>query len=682
MPDRSRSQNRARCSPTASRRTQHFRGHSRSRSPARGRRSPSKSPERESRSADLRRSVKLAKSPRIAKVLGIVNETSAERAAHFKDLGQQLDDAGRWITRSNWGYPSFSLIFEHHFELVNIESSYDRFILEKALATMLKLLPWFDLDEIAPDEDDTDEQAADKTWYRAVLCNRLDKVASMARSNDVSNFRSPIATYVKKSLPPIEACPAELAAAIADLRVTIDSEDKSVRGFYCRATGRALIPPQDLPRWLEDPDELMDRIRTRKHLLSPKHMPSFIYKNYTLDTTDPYMGAFEGDLIVLALKHLYLGPEAAKSDKKTNQGQSVVHKDMVVTREKLAYAVLMIKHALSSDTDWRGDIDGVKKAVLWRHTLQVLSPGLTMDLGVKDYTLYTNDEDNLGLDGDLRRAVIDDKLTWVEGLMDRLTERVFGCQRITEEERQRAEQSDVPSTAAQMTRNIAERILAKQKADADRQRQREQQQEEEVEVESRPASPHVGNRPPARRDDLSFSTPRPNWEDGSARRATGRDAHLSRSRPRRMLQPQQSSPTQSRAGGDTSPTAPSFSPLMATPSRRHRRLMRIRSPRPSPPHSPDKTQPPERTPQTPSPQHPEQHPSAERTSQGPPRDVEVEPRSDGNFAGPSGGKRKERAISPLCDNDLYTPQPPPKKKSRVKSATHASGQRRSTRTKH
>lgn len=43
----------------------------------------------------------------------------------------------------------------------------------------------------------------------------------------------------------------------------------------------------------------MDRIRTRRHLLSPKHMPSFIYKNYTLDTTDPYMGAFEGDLIVL-----------------------------------------------------------------------------------------------------------------------------------------------------------------------------------------------------------------------------------------------------------------------------------------------------------------------------------------------------------------------------------------------
>ena len=93
------------------------------------------------------------------------------------------------------------------------------------------------------------------------------------------------------------------------------------------------------------------------------------------------------------LKHLYLGPEAAKRDKKTNQGQSVIHKDMVVTREKLAYAVLMvcitafprrltanqitqIKHALSSDTDWRGDIDGVKKAVLWRHTLQVLSPGL------------------------------------------------------------------------------------------------------------------------------------------------------------------------------------------------------------------------------------------------------------------------------------------------------------------
>lgn len=142
------------------------------------------------------------------------------------------------------------------------------------------------------------------------------------------------------------------------------------------------------------------------------------------------------------LKHLYLGPEAAKRDKKTNQGQSVIHKDMVVTREKLAYAVLMvcitafprrltanqipqIKHALSSDTDWRGDIDGVKKAVLWRHTLQVLSPGLTMDLGVKDCTLYTNDEDDLGLDGDLRRAVIDDKLTWVEGLMDRLTEYVL-----------------------------------------------------------------------------------------------------------------------------------------------------------------------------------------------------------------------------------------------------------------
>uniref|UniRef100_D8PYQ3 Uncharacterized protein n=1 Tax=Schizophyllum commune (strain H4-8 / FGSC 9210) TaxID=578458 RepID=D8PYQ3_SCHCM len=581
MPDRSRSQNRACRSPTASRRTHHSRGHSRTRSPARGRRSPSKSPERRSRSADLRRSVKLAKSPRIAKVLGIVNETSAERAAHFKDLGQQLDDAGRWITRSNWGYPSFSLIFEHHFELVDIESSYDRFILEKALTTMLKLLPWLDLDEIAPDEDDTDEQAADKMWYRAVLCNRLDKVASMARSNDVSNFRSPIATYVKKSLPPIETCPAELAAAIADLRVTIDSQDKSVRGFYCRATGRALIPPQDLPRWLEDPDELMDRIRTRKHLLSPKHMPSFIYKNYTLDTTDPYMGAFEGDLIVLALKHLYLGPEAAKSDKKTNQGQSVVHKDMVVTREKLAYAVLMIKHALSSDADWRSDIDGVKKAVLWRHTLQVLSPGLTMDLGVDDYTLSNDDEDNLDLEDDLRQAVIEDKLTWVEGLMDRLTERVFGRQRITEEERQAAEQSDVLSTAAQMTRNIAERILAKQKADADRQRQQEQQ--DEVEVESRAASP---------------------------------------------------------------PSSP------------------------------------ERTPQTPSTQHPQQQPPGERTPQDAPRDGEVQSRSDKNYAGPSGSKRKERATSPLSDNDLYTPQPPPKKKSRVKTATHASGQRRSTRTKH
>lgn len=274
---------------------------------------------------------------------------------------------------------------------------------------------------------------------------------------------------------------------------------------------------------------------------------------------------------------------------------------------------------------------------------------------------------------------------WLKDIAECTYRRVFGCPRITEEERQRAERSDVPSTAAQMTRNIAEIILAKRKSDADRQRQQEQQQEEEVEVQSRPASPHVGNRPPARRDDPAFSTPRSNRrEDGSARSAPSRGAHLSRSRPRRMLQLQQSSPTQSHAGGDTSPAAPSFSPLMATPSRRRRRrrLMRVRSPRPSPPHSPDKTQRPERTPQTPSPQHPEQHPSAERTSQGPPRDVEVEPRSDGNVAGPSGGKRKGRAISPLSDNDLYTPQPPPKKKSRVKTATHASGQRRSTRTKH
>lgn len=85
---------------------------------------------------------------------------------------------------------------------------------------------------------------------RTHVIRQLNDVASSARSNDVSNLKTSIVGYVLSSLP-LDAD----ALGLSDVRLPIPVDDESLHGFKCRATARALIPPEDLPAWDEGPDE-------------------------------------------------------------------------------------------------------------------------------------------------------------------------------------------------------------------------------------------------------------------------------------------------------------------------------------------------------------------------------------------------------------------------------------------
>ncbi|KAL1697735.1 hypothetical protein EV121DRAFT_298076 [Schizophyllum commune] len=193
-------------------------------------------------------------------------------------------------------------------------------------------------------------------------------------------------------------------------------------------------------------------------------MPSFVYKNYITDTADPAMGAFRGELLVTFLKHLFRGPEAAKSGKPPKPGKSAARQ--AITAEMVAYAVLVLRHALSSDKDWRMDSDGVAKAVVWRSCLQVFYPDLTMDLGVEEYEEGSDsgeDDEGDDLPEDAKAASIMEKKIWAREVLEELTERVYGVQH-TRTKRVSTTRPKRPSTAIQISRNFAKKHMQAQSA--------------------------------------------------------------------------------------------------------------------------------------------------------------------------------------------------------------------------
>ncbi|KAI3998328.1 hypothetical protein EV122DRAFT_256007, partial [Schizophyllum commune] len=264
-------------------------------------------------------------------------------------------------------------------------------------------------------------------------------------SESFAGCKTPIVDYLPASLPSNAD-----ALRLADLRLPIPTKDKEERGFKHRATTRALIPPEDQSVWDADPDLLMRQIRTREHYLDAREMPSFVYKNYITDTTDPAMGAFWGELLVTFLKHLFRGPEAAKSNKPPKPGRSAT-RQIITAAEMVAYAVLMLRHALSSDKDWRMNNDGVAKAVVWRSCLQVFYPDLTMDLGVEEY------------DEDAKAASIFEKKFWARKVLEELTERVSGVQG-PRPKRASTTRPKRPFTATQIARNFAKKYMQAQSA--------------------------------------------------------------------------------------------------------------------------------------------------------------------------------------------------------------------------
>ncbi|KAL1742313.1 hypothetical protein HDZ31DRAFT_15457, partial [Schizophyllum fasciatum] len=409
------------------------------------------------------------------------------RSKKYRAMARELDDTCRWVTRTLWALPNYATLFLYHLdggaELQDWES-YDEQLLKTVFAAFTSRLIWFDPSEITVEDGDTQEEQDGKLWLRNEFSKRLDNIASSARSNDISNLKDAIATYIIKSLPQEDELSPHLANALADLRLPMPLGDKTLRGFKCRATARALIPPEDQPLWDEDPDLMMKNICVRKHGLSPKHMPSFAYKDYVIDPTDAFMGLFKNNVIVKVLKHLYRGPEAARSDKPPKQAPSANQHDTTVTEEKVAYALLMTRHALSSDKDWRTNEDGVSKTVFWRYCLQILHPDLTMDLGVDDYDDYTDDEADDNLDQTVQQSIIGAKKGWVKGVLSDLSESVYGP-RPSREKRTCTQRSSALSTAAQMSRNLAMKIALAQA------------QRAESETSPHTNQPDIGSREPS-----------------------------------------------------------------------------------------------------------------------------------------------------------------------------------------
>ncbi|KAL1750721.1 hypothetical protein FB107DRAFT_279376 [Schizophyllum commune] len=300
-----------------------------------------------------------------------------------------------------------------------------------------------------------------------------------ARSNDISNSKTPIVDYLPASLPSNAD-----ALRLADLRLPIPTKGKEERGFKHRATTRALIPPEDQSVWDADPDLLLRQIRTREHYLDAREMPSFVYKNYITDTTDPAMGAFRGELLVTFLKHLFRGPEAAKSNNPPKPGRSATRQ--IITAEMVAYAVLMLRHALSYDKDWRMNNDGVAKAVVWR------SCSDSDDDDEND----ENDEDD-DLSEDAKAASIFEKKIWARKVLEELTERVSGVQG-PRPKRASTTRPKRPFTATQIARNFAKKYMQAQSATS------RPLQEPEQEV---PPGGSASPPPDAQRPDTSASAP-------------------------------------------------------------------------------------------------------------------------------------------------------------------------------
>ncbi|TRM55440.1 hypothetical protein BD626DRAFT_542665 [Schizophyllum amplum] len=177
--------------------------------------------------------------------------------------------------------------------------------------------------------------------------------------------------------------------------------DKSSCGWNHGASGRALVPASDIGQYQENPAEYRSSVRAKLPggvQLSAGDMPSFMYHLFGVPPTPEdeealgIRGQLEGTLcrsaiLVRVIRFVFRSPTAAHQAMSTDEPAAEMEEEKVkeVTVYMIAYAAMLIRHSLSSNTHFKNAADGISAREFYQEVVALFGDGGDPDADDDDH---------------------------------------------------------------------------------------------------------------------------------------------------------------------------------------------------------------------------------------------------------------------------------------------------------
>ncbi|KAF7423001.1 hypothetical protein PC9H_011165 [Pleurotus ostreatus] len=180
-------------------------------------------------------------------------------------------------------------------------------------------------------------------WHDIIAM--IANTCSQTRSNDSSTLRDKLEYFL---VDPKEVVPRELSSKVA-------------RGWNNQWTAERLCAQRYLEKFHKDPDSFMLKVQkgARKYQ-QHTDWPAFLYNASAYDKDDPESGLFKHQALVKILRHVLIGPSAAKSNSRVTlprRCNAAILGILNINGNLIAYAACQARFILNSQTDW-GHMDG------------------------------------------------------------------------------------------------------------------------------------------------------------------------------------------------------------------------------------------------------------------------------------------------------------------------------------
>ncbi|KAG2047801.1 hypothetical protein BDR06DRAFT_1029304 [Suillus hirtellus] len=198
--------------------------------------------------------------------------------------------------------------------------------LQRGYITLAQVAPWLHEQLAELDIDDAEE-----------MLKKLRRGADAARGDDTSTLKDLIAAWINQDF-----CPSCLLKA----------DDKHSRSFVHNTCGKLLCPTEW--DWSDARVKAGIRDRTSEYIVSEHSWPLFLYKNYSIDSSNLEKGLFKSKILVQAFKATFTSLSSAREADGDGDGADILENN------RRALNQVKVHFALSGVTSWRtvdGDFD-------------------------------------------------------------------------------------------------------------------------------------------------------------------------------------------------------------------------------------------------------------------------------------------------------------------------------------
>ncbi|KAJ3489488.1 hypothetical protein NLI96_g2087 [Meripilus lineatus] len=189
-------------------------------------------------------------------------------------------------------------------------------------------------------------------WYENdpeglnVLATFMNAHIRQMRGEDISSLRNRVFAYAGRN------------GTHANFGGHGDSKE-SRRGFNNPDSGRLNCPMHDIAEF--DNEGWMayrDRVNKMEKIIDENDWPSNVYKESMYDPDDLNAGLMRGDFVMSVTRQIATGPRTAHAENdgpmKGRPPKAVIHSQVEITPELIAYSAVLARFSISSENSWSG----------------------------------------------------------------------------------------------------------------------------------------------------------------------------------------------------------------------------------------------------------------------------------------------------------------------------------------